>query len=184
MLFDPYMYDLTTPANQPAQPEAALATDDLLAVPARLRGWLWQGLTRAVAGTLDLWECLPSGHQAAPPLFAVQHAGKRRFQPEALRALTLAGWHRLVGLELGLAAEALEVLALEASAIQQERLAEQCARVGQLYAEMERRAGEEVALALLRWELRMLRYRASPTLAPLIYADRPKSSSAGARVLQ
>ena len=48
-------------------------------------------------------------------------------------------------------------------------LAEQCARVGQLYSELKRRAGVGVALALLRGELRMLRYRASSALAPLIY---------------
>ncbi len=162
MLFDPYAYDLTSSARQPT-------ADALLSVPADIRAVLWQGLTEAVDGALDLWERLPLGHQAAPPPFTVQHAGKRHFQAATLRALTLAGWHRLIGLELRLAAEALEVLALGDSALQQERLAEQCARVGQLYTEMERRAGGWVAWALLHWELRLLRYRASSVLAPLIY---------------
>jgi hypothetical protein len=58
---------------------------------------------------------------------------------------------------------------LEESALQRDRLAEQRAPLGQPYAEMERRARTWVAQALLRWELRPLRYRASPVLAPLIY---------------
>ena len=49
-------------------------------------------------------------------------------------------------------------------------LGEQCARIGQLYAELKRRAGACLALTLLRGELRLLRYRASAALAPLVYA--------------
>jgi hypothetical protein len=98
----------------------------------------------------------------------VQHAGKRHFQAEALREQTPSGWHRLVGIELRLAAGASEALVLADSDIQRERLAEQCARVGQRYAEMERRAGAWVAQALLRWELHLLCYRASPVLAALL----------------
>ncbi len=169
MLFDPYTYDLTISARQ-AAPAAALPSDEaLLAAPAAVRDLLWQGLTEAVAGALDVWVFTPAGHQSALPVYAVQHAGKPYFDAAALREVTLPGWHRLVGIELRLAAEALEALALAESATQRERLAEQCARVGQLYAELERRAGAWVARALLRWELRLLRYRASPTLAPLIY---------------
>jgi hypothetical protein len=48
------------------------------------------------------------------------------------------------------------------------RLAEQCGRIGQLYSELKRRAGGWVAEARMHWELRLLRYRASPVLAPLI----------------
>jgi hypothetical protein len=168
MLFDPYTYDLTS-AHQPEPSGAALAADALLAVPAGARDVLRQGLTEAVEGALDLWERVPCGHQAAPPPCAVQHAGKRRFAPAALRAQTLSGWHRLTGIELRLAAEALEALALAEDAAQRERLAEQCARVGQLYSEMERRANEWVARALLGWELKLLRYRASPVVSTLVY---------------
>jgi hypothetical protein len=164
MLFDPYTYDLTT-SNKPSPLDA----DALLAVPLDARDVLWEGLTEAVEGALDLWERLPCGHQAALPPCAVQHAGKRRFQPQALRQQTLSGWHRLAGIELRLAAEALEALVLADSTDQQERLAEQCARVGQLYSEMERRAGQWVARALLKWEVRLLRYRASPAVSTLVY---------------
>lgn len=168
MLFDPYAYDLATSAPGPL-PGAALAAEALLEVPDEARATLWQGLMDAVGGALDLWEQLPSGVQREPPPFPVQHAGKRRFNPDDLRQQTLAGWHRLAGIELRLAAQALEALALMDAPVYREKLAEQCARMGQLYDELKRRAGEWVALALLRWELRLLRYRASPTLASLIY---------------
>jgi hypothetical protein len=99
----------------------------------------------------------------------VQHAGKPRFDPAHLREQTLSGWHRLTGIELRQAAQALEELIRADSATQRARLAEQCIRIGQLYDELKRRAGEWMARATLDWELRMLRYRASPVLAPLIY---------------
>ena len=174
MLFDPYTYDLTTSARQPSQPGAgargaALAADVLLEVPQQARSVLWHGLTSAVSGALDVWERTPSGRQRVLPAFSVQHAGKRRFHPADLRQHSLASWHRLLGIELRLAVEALEALIQRDEAIYRAALAEQCARVGQLYSELARRAGEWVAEALLRWELRLLRCRASPALAPLIY---------------
>ena len=75
---------------------------------------------------------MPTGVQREPPSFPVQHAGKRRFNPDDLRQQTLAGWHRLAGIELRLAAQALEALALMDAPIYREKLAEQCARMGQL----------------------------------------------------
>ncbi|HLW03913.1 MAG TPA: hypothetical protein VKT82_35020 [Ktedonobacterales bacterium] len=164
MLFDPYAYDLTISAGQPA-----LADDPLLEVPDAARADLWKGLTEAVEGALDLWDLLPAGGRSAPP-YTIQHSGKRRFQPQALREQTLAGWHRLVGIELRLAAQALEgIIQEQESATHYATLAEQCARVGQLYTEMQQRAGAWMAQALLRWELRMLRYRASPVVSRLVY---------------
>ncbi len=168
MLFDPYTYDLTRQTQPPAQPGTAWAAS-LLAVPMEARALLWRGLTDAVAGAIDLWECTPPGHRGAPLSFPVRHAGQRYFQPADLREQTLAGWHRLTGIELRLAAQAREALIQEESADHRDMLAEQCTRVGQLYSELKRRAGPVVALSLLRGELRMLRYRASPVLAPLIY---------------
>ena len=99
----------------------------------------------------------------------MQHAGRPQFDPAALREQTLAGWHRLMGIELRLAAQALEALVQRDEARYREKLVEQCARVGQLYSELKRRAGVGVALCIARGELRMLRYHASPVLAPLIY---------------
>jgi hypothetical protein len=74
-----------------------------------------------------------------------------------------------MGIELRLAAQALEALIQADAAVYRTLLAEECGRVGQLYSELARRAGEWVALALMRWELRLLRYRASPVTAGLVY---------------
>jgi hypothetical protein len=89
MFFDPYAYDLTTSAGRPTLPGAgaALAADVLLDVPAEAQDALWQGLTEAVDGALDLWERLPAGgrrtrrpspsstrasHNSIPPICAVR----------------------------------------------------------------------------------------------------------------
>ncbi len=167
MLFDPYGYDLSH--QQPQPPYDALAADALLEVPSKARDVLWRGLIDAVENTLSLWERAPSGAKREPPVFLVQHTGKRRFDEAMLRAQTLAGWHRLMGLELRVAAQALEALIQHDTPDHREMLAEQCARVGQLYAEMRRRANEWVARALLTWELRLLRYRDSAAVGPLVY---------------
>jgi hypothetical protein len=116
--------------------------------------------------------------QCEPLPFPVRHVGQPYFHPDHLREQTLAGWHRMMGIELRLAAQALEALIQEDEAHYHEYLAEQCVRVGQLYDELKRRAGARVAQALVRGELRLLRYRASPTLAPLIYALRWREAHA------
>lgn len=86
-----------------------------------------------------------------------------------LREQTLAGWHRMLGLELRLGVEALEALLYEEDGRYRALLAEQCGRVGQLYEELKRRAGMGVALTVLYGELRLLCYRGSATLAGLVY---------------
>jgi hypothetical protein len=169
MLFDPYTYDLTSSPRQEGPRQAALAADVLLAVPLAARGVLWAGLTAAVGEALAHWERIPAGGAAEPPTFPIQHAGKRSFNPADLRQQTLAGWHRLTGIELRLGVQALEALLQADTPLARAMLAEQCARVGQLYSELERRAGADIARCILRWELRLLRYRASPVLASLLY---------------
>jgi hypothetical protein len=166
MVFDPYGYDLTIAARQ-----TPLTTmlGVLPGVPSQAQFWLWQGLTRAIEGALDLWERTPAGHKAPAPAFTVRHAGTPAFNQADLRHLTLEDWHRFTGLELCLTVEVLEALIWEETPVFREMLAEQCHRVGQLYSEMERRAGTAFALPMLCWELHLLRYRASPVLAPLIY---------------
>ena len=74
-----------------------------------------------------------------------------------------------MGLELRLTVQVLEALVGEDKPIYHQMLAEQYTRVGQLYREMERRAGAWMALAQLTWELKLLRYRASPAVGPLVY---------------
>ena len=171
LVFDPYAADLARSARQSAPSfDAALAEVALLEVPQEARQMLWQGLREAVSGSLDLWEQTPAGRRSALASSFVQHAGQPQFQERLLPQQPLANCHRLLGIELRLAVEALERLALGGTSGREwARLAEECARVGQVYRELRRRAGKLVALAILRWELRGLRYRASPVLAPLIY---------------
>jgi hypothetical protein len=125
---------------------------------------LRQGLLEAAEGALDLWEQTPPGARREPLPFPVRHAGQPYFHPDHLREQTLAGWHRLMGIELRLAVQALEALIQQDEARYRAYLAEQCVRVGQLYDELKRRAGAWVAQALVRGELRLLRYRASPVV--------------------
>jgi hypothetical protein len=167
MVFDPYGYDLSHLPQPEADPLAARA---LLEVPQQGRRALWYGLTEAVEGTLALWERTVPGVQHTLPDFTVQHTGLPRFNPADLREQSLDNWHRLMGVELRIGAQALEALIVTGNAGRYApTLAEQCARVGQLSSEMERRANEWVADALLKWELKMLRYRASPVVGPLVY---------------
>jgi hypothetical protein len=170
MSFDPYAYDLAQVATRPALAGVTLAEQTLLAVPEEARRLLRRGLLEAIAGPLDLWERTPAGRPRQPPPFNIQHAGKLYFHPAALRQQTRENWHRLMGIELRLAAQMLEALLIdEDTAIYRARLAEQCGRIGQLYNELKRRVGEALALALFQWEVRILRYRASAVVGPLIY---------------
>ncbi|HEU5369008.1 MAG TPA: hypothetical protein VFU69_11110 [Ktedonobacterales bacterium] len=168
MPFDPYAYDLANPA-QPSSSPSGRAAAAPRALPAEAQYILWQGLRAAATDALDLWDNTPPGSKRQPPAFPVRHAGKPSFHPAALRQQTLAGLHRLLGIEIRLAAQALEALILTGeAAAYRARLAEQCGRVGQLYSELARRAGVGAALAVLRWELGLLRYRASPVLSRLL----------------
>ncbi len=169
MSFDPYSYDLASAGGRPSSP-AALTADEPPVIAEEAQAVLWHGLREAIVGACDLWARIPPGHQCALPPFTLQHTGKRCFNPADLREQTLSGWHRLISIELRLAAQALEALILAAEPeVYWALLEEQCARVGQLYDELKRRAGTRFALPILRWELRLLRYRASPVVAPLIY---------------
>jgi hypothetical protein len=170
MPFDPYTYDLAGLARQRERLARTKTARALLGVPQEARYLLWRGLTEAAQGALDLVEHTPAGVKHEPPVFVIQHAGQPVFEEASLRCQTLSGWHRVMGLELRLAAQVLEALILTGDAARYgPLLAEQCARVGQLYRELVRRAGAWMACALLGWELRMLHYRASPTVSPLVY---------------
>lgn len=171
MVFDPYAYDLNHSTHQPDQPSDPLAAGALLEVPHDARQPLWRGLMGAAEGALALREQMPPGVKHEPPIFTVQHTGQPRFNDADLRQQSLENWHRLMGVELRIGAQALEALILtDDYETYYPMLAEQCARVGQLYSEMERRAWRWFATALLQWELKMLlRYRASPVVSPLVY---------------
>ena len=170
MVFDPYAYDLAAARKQTPLPDEALVARVLPLMHPDARRALWRGLVRAVEGALMLWEQSPPGMKREAPPFLVRHVGKPYFNQADLRGQTLSGWHRLMGLELRLTVEALEALILVDADEYQPLLVEECVRVGQLYAEMKRRAGEWMAQALLAWELHMLCYRGSALLA-LIYRE-------------
>jgi hypothetical protein len=171
MVFNPYAYDLAVARRQPPLPDEALVARVLPQMHPDARRILWRGLVAAAEGALTLWEQSPPGMKREPPPFLVQHVGKPYFNEADLRQQTLDGWHCLMGLELRLAAEALDALILVDADEYRPLLAEECVRVGQLYAEMKRRANEWVAQALLAWELHLLRYRGSSTLLALIYRE-------------
>jgi hypothetical protein len=165
MVFDPYGYDLARSAQQRAQ-----AAQTVPPLPPEAHAIFWRGLRVAVEEALDLWERTPAGARREPPPLVIQHAGQPLFHPDFLRQQTRKGWHRLMGIELQLTAQVLEALILtQHTETYQRLLAEQCARVSQLYGEMARRVGAGLACALLLGELRRLRYRASRLLAPLAY---------------
>jgi hypothetical protein len=170
MIFDPYAYDLRRSASMPALAAPGGVAGALPPLSSDALQTIWHGLMQAVEGTLALWEQTPTATKHELPVFTVQHAGQPLFDPAWLRQQSQANWHRLMGIEARLAAQALEALILDDTQEHREMLAEECARIGQLHHEMTRRAGEEIALPILRFELRVLRYRASPTLAPLIYS--------------
>jgi hypothetical protein len=170
MPFDPYAFDLAKAATSSAPRPANNLADDLLAVPDEARGSLCRALMQAIEEALDYAERVPVGHRSPPPVLPVQHAGKPRFNPDDLRQQTLPGWHRLAAIELRLAVLALEALrCVPEDRAYQDLLAEQCARIGQLYAELKRRVGANFAMHILRWELRLLRYRDSPVINSLLF---------------
>jgi hypothetical protein len=126
-------------------------------------------LTRALEGALWLWEDAPTSSRQPPPL-ALRHLGPPSFNTLDLHRQSLEGIHRLLRLELPLTVDVLEALLWGHDDKAHALLAEQCARVGQLYAELKRRAGAAFALLILQDELRLLRYRASSVVAPMVFS--------------
>ena len=112
------------------------------------------------------------GHAQREPLpFLYQHYARPRFQRSDPRDLDLAGWHKKVRLALWMAAEALETLrALPRANEYLTMLAEQCAWMGQLYADLKRRAGPCFAPLIFQGELRFLQHRASAAVTDLLFA--------------
>lgn len=108
---------------------------------------------------------------ASPALEPHERHGPPPFAPDLLRRLALDALRRLIRTEARLAVEALEILILSRKA--QPRisalLADHCARIEQVYLELQQRIGAGAALALLIWELRLLRHRGSQAAAPLAF---------------
>lgn len=150
-------------------PTSPLAMDDPMAdVPAEARSWFWRRLTQAIDD--DLWDD-PEGPitVSGPPTLSVPLLGHPPYDDALLRPLTLEGIRRIARLEGRLALECLEAwLSAPPGADYFALLREHCARLGQLYGELRRRLGVTIALLLLDWELRLLRYRHSGAVIPLI----------------
>jgi hypothetical protein len=166
MFFDPYAFDLAHPVtSSPVQEQTPAA--DLPPVPEEVQPLLARGLLAALEDALDLWDRLPPGYRPHLPPLTIQHAGRPRFPDAWLRAQTLAGWHRLMRLELGLTVAVLHRrLWCPEEDTWQDLLNEQCARIGQLYRELKRRAGLLCAWRVFRWELDRLRQPVAPVVPP------------------
>ena len=113
-----------------------------------------------------------AGRAPREPLpFIYQHYARPRFQQEQPSRLDLAGWHKKLRLALWMAAEALDALcALPKADEYVTLLAEQCAWIGQLYADLKRRAGPFFAPVIFQGEARLLQHRASAVVTDLLFA--------------
>ena len=147
----------------------ALGTDPLAGVHPGIQAVLWSWLLRAIDESL--WEMAGLFPPSSPALEPLEQHGPPPFPADLLGQRSLAGLRRLARAEARLAVEALEILVL--SRVPQPRVEQvllaHCARMGQLYLEMQRRLGAGIALPLLIWELRLLRHRGSTVAAPLAF---------------
>ena len=144
--------------------------DPLVEVPQEARTLLWRGMVEAVDLVLGFCEQTPPGTRYVLPPRVLEHCGER-FNEAALARQALASMRQVWRIECWLAADALEALILdrENSAQYAPILAACCTRIGQIYAEIKRRYGTLFALLTLRWEVRMLRYRGSLVIEPLLF---------------
>jgi hypothetical protein len=150
-----------------------LDADPLAGVHPGIQAVLWSWLVRAIDESL--WEIAGLFPPSSPALEPPEQHGPPPFPAGYLCPRPLDGLRRLLRGEARLSIEALEILVL--SRVPQPRveqaLTAHCARIGQLYLEMQRRLGVGVALPLLVWELRLLRHRGSPVAAPLAFGPLP-----------
>ncbi len=147
-------------------------SDVLDGLPEEARSGCWRWLRAAVEDIVLYQQSLPEGHTLDPEP-ALRHLGQPPLETGRLAGQPQANLHRLVRLEGWVAVEALEVFMLcparraEALAL----LRAQMSRLGLLYQEWVRRTWVGVAVPLLEWEVRLLRYRASRVLAPLLWGE-------------
>ena len=175
MLFDPYAYDLAATARQPRAGTRAvsdlLTTTALLTVPLEARTLLWQGLLHAVDPAIWVWEQTPPGTRHTLPPRALEHFGQR-LNDAVFPRQPMEPMRRVWRIEITLGADLVEALVLGgSSATYAPLLAACCTRIGQVYSEIKRRGGSLFALLMLRWELKLLGYRGSAVLAPLLFEE-------------
>jgi hypothetical protein len=152
--------------------EQAAFGDLLGGVPEEARTLLWQGFLQALDPVVRFWEQTPAGtrHALPPPVLA--HCGER-FNDAVLPRQHLETMRRVWRIECALAADVLEALILDEGSRAEylPLLTTCCTRIGQIYSEIKRRCGLLFALLTLRWELRLLCYRGSLVVAPLLFEE-------------
>ncbi len=160
--------------------EQAAFSDPLAEVPAEARRFLWQGMLRAVDQVLGFCEQTPPGARHLLPPRVLTHCGPR-FNPAMLTRLEKDAMRRVYRIEHSLAADALEAWILDPdNGAEYARLfMAHCTRIGQIYSEIKRRWGMSFALSTLHLELKMLRYRGSLVIEPLLFENvgRPSRSA-------
>ena len=142
-------------------------------LPFAARRLCWSRLLRASERSLTVWKASQEGRSWRPdPLPTLPPPVSEPVRPGAPPRL-----HRQVKREALVLLAALDVFlwcpAERAAALV--RVREQIVRLAQLYALFEPQTWEGVAFQLFDWELRLLVYRDSAVLAPLVW---PRSSAA------
>ncbi len=152
--------------------EEAAVRDPLVGVPEEARTLLWQGFVRALDPVVWMWEQTPAGTRHALPPRVLKHVGER-FNEAALSRQPWETMRRVWRIEFWQAADVLEALLLDGSdsAEYLPLLAACCTRIGQIYREIKRRCGVLFALLILRWEVKLLSYRSSLVVAPLLFEE-------------
>jgi hypothetical protein len=154
--------------------------DSLAGVPEELQTLLWEEFWQAVEPVSDFAAQTPPGTRHALPPRSLTHCGER-FQTAHLGGQQWTGLCRLWRVQFWLAADALEALILDHYQGFEYALIFNacCTRIGQIYHEAERRGGTWFAMFMLYWEGRMLRYRGSLAVEPLLFEEvgRPRWSA-------
>lgn len=150
--------------------EQAAFGNPLAGVPEEARALLWQGMLHAVDQVIGLCEQTPPGTRHVLPPRVLEHCGER-FNEALLSQQPLDTMRQVWRIEHSLAADALEALILDKdhSAEYAPIFIACCTRIGQIYSEIKRRFGMLFALLTLRWETRVLLYRGSLVIEPLLF---------------
>jgi hypothetical protein len=152
--------------------EQAAIGDPLVGVPEEVRTLLWQGFLKALEPVIWFWERTPAGTKHALPPRVLAHCGERCNEAMVARQqwkMLCAVWR----IEFWQAADVLEALILNErdSATYLRLLAACCTRIGQIYRVVERRGGLLFARTMLEWELKLLCYRGSRVVVPLLFEE-------------
>jgi hypothetical protein len=152
--------------------EEEAVSDPLVGVPEEVRTLLWQGFLKALEPVIWFWERTPAGTKHALPPRVLEHCGERFNEAMVARQQwkTLCNVWRI---EFWQAADVLEAWLLDErdSATYLRLLTACCTRIGQIYRAVEQRGGLLFARTMLEWELKLLCYRGSLVVAPLLFEE-------------